>query len=117
MLLDDEHNRNMVRNTRMFVTHFAKDGLRTLCMARRQLSQEQFESWYDRFTNCDLENYDAEQLRLCNELETGLQLLGATGIEDRLQDGVTESITALQAADIKVWVLTGDKQETAINIG
>lgn len=101
----------------MFVTHFAKDGLRTLCMARRRLSQEEFDSWYERFMNCDIENHEAEQLRLCNELEKDLDLLGATGIEDRLQDGVTESITALQAADIKVWVLTGDKQETAINIG
>ena len=44
-------------------------------------------------------------------------LLGATGIEDRLQEGVCESIHALEAAGIKVWVLTGDKQETAINIG
>lgn len=107
----------MVKDTRIFVTHFAKNGLRTLCMARRRLTLDQFEFWYDRYTNCDIENYEAEQLQLCNELEAGLELLGATGIEDRLQDGVTESITALQSADIKIWVLTGDKQETAINIG
>ena len=52
-----------------------------------------------------------------NELESNLELLGATGIEDRLQEGVAESIRALEMADLKVWVLTGDKQETAINIG
>lgn len=41
---------------------------------------------------------------------------GATGIEDRLQDGVPETITALRKAGLQIWVLTGDKQETAINI-
>lgn len=44
-------------------------------------------------------------------------LLGATAIEDRLQAGVPETISTLMRADIKIWVLTGDKQETAINIG
>lgn len=46
-----------------------------------------------------------------------LQLLGATAIEDRLQDQVPETIETLMKADIKIWILTGDKQETAINIG
>ena len=50
-------------------------------------------------------------------IEVQLKLLGATGIEDRLQVGVPEAIVSLQEAGIKVWVLTGDKQETAINIG
>jgi P-type E1-E2 ATPase len=46
-----------------------------------------------------------------------LTLLGATAIEDKLQEGVPETIANLAKADIKIWVLTGDKQETAINIG
>lgn len=50
-------------------------------------------------------------------IESRLQLLGATGIEDKLQTGVPEAIKSLHAAGLKVWVLTGDKQETAINIG
>jgi len=44
-------------------------------------------------------------------------LLGATAIEDKLQEGVPDTIHTLQLAGIKVWVLTGDRQETAINIG
>lgn len=52
-----------------------------------------------------------------NLIENNLMLLGATAIEDKLQDGVPETIAALIKADIYVWVLTGDKQETAINIG
>ena len=51
-----------------------------------------------------------------NRMENKLKLLGATGIEDKLQDGVPDSIANLRAAGIVVWVLTGDKQETAINI-
>lgn len=50
------------------------------------------------------------------KVESGLELLGVTGIEDRLQEGVKETIEKLRAAGIKVWVLTGDKEETAINV-
>ena len=50
------------------------------------------------------------------EIETELELIGATGIEDKLQEGVPESIALLRQAGLKVWVLTGDKQETAIEI-
>ena len=50
-------------------------------------------------------------------IETDLTLLGATAIEDKLQDGVPETIANLIVGGVKVWVLTGDKQETAINIG
>jgi phospholipid-transporting ATPase len=50
-------------------------------------------------------------------IERNIHILGATGIEDKLQDGVPEAIESLRQADIKVWILTGDKQETAISIG
>lgn len=50
-------------------------------------------------------------------IEKNLRLIGATAIEDKLQEGVPETIASLLKADINIWVLTGDKQETAINIG
>jgi phospholipid-translocating ATPase len=53
---------------------------------------------------------------VCDELERDLRLLGATAIEDRLQDGVPETIADLKKAGIKVWVATGDKMETAIGV-
>lgn len=53
---------------------------------------------------------------MCNELEQDLRLLGATAIEDRLQDGVPETIADLKRAGIKIWVATGDKMETAIGM-
>src|SRR5690606_36646429 len=55
--------------------------------------------------------------KYCDTIENGLRLLGCTAIEDRLQDQVPETIEYLLKADIKIWLLTGDKQETAINIG
>ena len=52
-----------------------------------------------------------------NEIENGLKLVGSTAIEDKLQEDVAETIEAFKSTGIKVWVLTGDKVETAINIG
>ncbi len=51
------------------------------------------------------------------ELESGLHVIGATAVEDQLQEGVPETLADLQRAGIKVWMLTGDKLETAENIG
>ena len=59
---------------------------------------------------------EREVSRVIDKIESNLTLLGATGVEDQLQDGVPETLEALRAAGIKVWVLTGDKLETAINI-
>uniref|UniRef100_A0A671VRV7 ATPase phospholipid transporting 8B1 n=1 Tax=Sparus aurata TaxID=8175 RepID=A0A671VRV7_SPAAU len=60
---------------------------------------------------------DAALDRVYEEIESNLMLIGATAIEDKLQDGVPETIATLAKADIKIWVLTGDKKETAENIG
>lgn len=105
---------------------WAEDGLRTLAFAWRPLSRDYAEDWLARF---DAANASVEQRglkgkgqendidKLMAELETDLIMQGATGIEDRLQDDVGETIAVLVEAGIKVWMLTGDKQETAINIG
>lgn len=60
---------------------------------------------------------DAAMNILQDEIENDLNIIGATAIEDKLQDQVGETIGAIRQAGIKVWVLTGDKMETAINIG
>jgi P-type E1-E2 ATPase len=54
---------------------------------------------------------------VADKMEHGFRLLGTTAIEDKLQDDVSVTISKLKQAGIKVWVLTGDKIETAINIG
>ena len=64
-----------------------------------------------------LQDREAKKDALATELEHGFTLIGSTAIEDKLQDGVGDCIQSLKDAGIKVWVLTGDKIETAINIG
>ncbi|XP_020607976.1 phospholipid-transporting ATPase IB-like isoform X2 [Orbicella faveolata] len=98
---------------------FAKEGLRTLCIAMTELEPEEFQRWSDIYykASTSLENREKNVDDAAELIEKNLFLLGATAIEDKLQEGVPESIAALADADIKIWVLTGDKQETAINIG
>ena len=54
---------------------------------------------------------------MLKQITESFDILGASAIEDKLQDGVSQTIANLETAGIKIWVLTGDKQETAINIG
>lgn len=62
-------------------------------------------------------NREEEVAKVNDEIERDLELIGSTAIEDKLQEGVPDTIKFLRQAGIKVWVLTGDKVETAINIG
>ncbi|NWV58539.1 AT8B3 ATPase, partial [Malurus elegans] len=105
--------------TERALDRFAEETLRTLCVASREVSEAEFRSWSRRHSQATLLLRDrARELhRLYEEMEQNLQLLGATAIEDKLQDGVPETIQLLKLGNIKVWVLTGDKQETAMNIG
>ncbi|XP_070336393.1 phospholipid-transporting ATPase FetA-like isoform X3 [Odocoileus virginianus] len=97
---------------------FASDGLRTLMVAYRELDSAFFQDWSKKHSEAclSLENRENEISIVCEEIERDLMLLGATAIEDKLQDGVPETILTLNKAKIKIWVLTGDKQETAVNI-
>ena len=83
------------------------------------LSEEEYGKWLELRHHAEVALEGREQLLFdsARSIECNLELLGATGIEDKLQGGVPEAISSLQVAGIKVWVLTGDKQETAINIG
>ncbi|KAL3900317.1 MAG: hypothetical protein SGCHY_001422 [Lobulomycetales sp.] len=98
---------------------FASDGLRTLVLACRRIPRREYTAWKARYAAAQkaLTDRDAKVEEVASEIEQGLELIGATAIEDRLQDGVPESIAKLGKAGIKIWVLTGDKMETAINIG
>ena len=97
---------------------FAEIGLRTLCLAYKELTEEEYNTFQKKYhqASISLTDREAKQDVLSDELEKGLVLIGATAIEDKLQDGVPEAIETLATAGIKIWVLTGDKQETAINI-
>jgi phospholipid-translocating ATPase len=98
---------------------FAREGLRTLCIAQREIPEEEYEEWnrdYDIAANA-VAGREEKLEEVSDRIEDHLWLVGGTAIEDRLQDGVPESISLLGRAGIKLWVLTGDKVETAINIG
>ena len=105
--------------TQEHLDKFATEGLRTLVLGVRELSQEQFDDWKADHHQAAIaiDNREEKLDAVYNTIERDLTLIGATAIEDKLQDGVPQTIANLQLAGIKVWVLTGDKQETAINIG
>uniref|UniRef100_A0A5G2RHE8 Phospholipid-transporting ATPase n=1 Tax=Sus scrofa TaxID=9823 RepID=A0A5G2RHE8_PIG len=98
---------------------FASETLRTLCLCYKEIEEKEFEEWNKKFMAASIasSNRDEALDKVYEEIEKDLILLGATAIEDKLQDGVPETISKLAKADIKIWVLTGDKKETAENIG
>ncbi|KAI8907072.1 phospholipid-translocating P-type ATPase [Powellomyces hirtus] len=97
---------------------FANEGLRTLVLAYRVLPTAEVRRWCEIYHKaaCALTNRDTELEAAAELIEVDLTLVGATAIEDKLQDQVPECITLLRSAGIKIWVLTGDKLETALNI-
>ncbi|CAD6190202.1 unnamed protein product [Caenorhabditis auriculariae] len=108
----------VLRKTQAHLQSFAVNGYRTLCFAGRTLSKEQYEEFETRFetskTSCDRK---AILANLFDDYERDLELYGVSAIEDKLQDQAPRTISKMLEAGIRVWVLTGDKLETAINIG
>ncbi|KAM6967433.1 phospholipid-transporting ATPase ID [Aplochiton taeniatus] len=121
LLFDRLHpcNQDLMNITSDHLNEYAADGLRTLALAYRDLSEEQWEEWSESHRCADrAADFREDRLAAAYEhVEQDMMLLGATAIEDKLQEGVPETIAILTLANIKIWVLTGDKQETAVNIG
>ncbi|RWS29547.1 putative phospholipid-transporting ATPase IA-like protein [Leptotrombidium deliense] len=99
---------------------FASQGLRTLCCGYVTISETAYQQWSKEYQSSLTSTLNSKENSIddvMEKIEKNIILLGATAIEDKLQDGVPEAIATLLKAGMKVWVLTGDKQETAINIG
>ena len=95
---------------------FATNGLRTLCVACKEISEEVFHPWRIEYLKAKVARGDRrerEMAKACDLLETDLHFVGASAIEDKLQDRVPETIRVLRQAGIALWMLTGDKSETA----
>ncbi|KAF0478018.1 phospholipid-translocating P-type ATPase [Gigaspora margarita] len=109
----------LIQKTSSDIDNFSSDGLRTLTVAYRVLDKSFYDSWANKYQEASTAiNERSSKIDACaEEIEKDLILLGATAIEDKLQEGVPECIERLRGAGIKIWVLTGDKLETAINIG
>ncbi|GMF49314.1 unnamed protein product [Phytophthora fragariaefolia] len=125
MLAKDKSDPEMMKETMRHLETFGDDGLRTLTIAQRRVDEKEYLNWSARFkeANSSLEEIDKRKNGLPNEIdklmteiERDLELLGATAIEDKLQNNVPSCIANLMRAGMRVWMLTGDKQETAINI-
>ncbi|KAL2230883.1 phospholipid-transporting ATPase 1 [Sesamum indicum] len=118
-VIDKSSNANIVKATEAHLHSYSSKGLRTLVIGTRELSASEFEQWQSSYESAStaLMGRAALLRKVANNVENHLNILGASGIEDKLQEGVPEAIESLRMAGIKVWVLTGDKQETAISIG
>jgi magnesium-transporting ATPase (P-type) len=114
VLFDHSHHLGL-----SFFLEFASEGLRTLVLGVKIMTEEKTVEWLAKYKEAatSIEDRDKKMTAVANEVETGLHIVGATAIEDKLQDGVPETISKLEKAGIKLWVLTGDKRETAIEIG
>ena len=96
---------------------FAEQGYRSLLVAYRQITLREFEDWFERYRHAanSLDNREEAISDAATEIEVDLMLAGLTAVEDKLQDGVPRAIATLRCAGIKIWLLTGDKQATALS--
>jgi len=108
--LAKDHDQVLREQTSKDMEMFANNGLRTLCIAYRELDEEEYLGWvrlYDNATSA-VENRDEEIDKANEMIEHSLRILGATALEDKLQEGVPEAIEMLHKAGIKLWILTGE---------
>lgn len=111
--------KSALQNVEKALLDLACLGLRTLCVSRKVLTKEYAEKWIQSWKDASnsLQDRSGRLAHVAAEIEQDMELLGITAIEDRLQDQVPEVIADLAKAGIVLWMLTGDKEETAIQIG
>ena len=134
--LTADHDQEVIASTTQYLEEFANAGLRTLCISSKYVSEEEFSTWskvYDKACAA-IEDREDKIEAACEMIEGGLTILGATALEDKLQEGVPDAIAQLHKAGLKLWILTGssfvpyfsrsslisrigDKLQTAIEIG
>jgi len=112
-------HREMIESADTAIQTYSSAGLRTLVWAYRRIPKDEYEKWLVQYKQAanSIHNRETKVAQAASMIETNLKLVAVTAVEDLLQDEVPETIEKLRAgAGIKVWVLTGDKQGTAINI-
>uniref|UniRef100_A0ACB8E6W5 Uncharacterized protein n=1 Tax=Sphaerodactylus townsendi TaxID=933632 RepID=A0ACB8E6W5_9SAUR len=114
----DLQRKRFKERTQRYLDEYATKGLRTLCIATKVMDDSEYEEWLKEhfMAESDIDCREELLLQSASRLENNLTLLGATGVEDRLQECVPETIASLRRAGITIWMLTGDKHETAVNI-
>lgn len=116
LLVNDEF---LIEKTLEHIEEFSTEGLRTLLYSYKWLSKEEYNVFSEKYQEAKTALIDRSKKveEVGESIEHDFELIGASAIEDKLQDGVSEAIEKLRRAGIKMWMLTGDKRETAINIG
>jgi len=113
-----KNNKDLLQYTDQHMLMFAQEGLRTLMIAYKEIPEKEYIEWNKKYLEVVNNPLKKDKLisNLFEELEKDLCILGATGIEDQLQDNVSETLDILNRAGIKIWMLTGDKMDTAKSI-
>lgn len=97
-------------------SNMAREGLRTLVVGRKKLSEDGYQTFVRRYHEASIQTEGRNEAMakvIREELEVNLELLGLTGVEDKLQEDVKSTLELLRNAGLKIWMLTGDKIETA----
>ena len=117
--LDESTPKEVLERSRYFVNLFSAQGYRTLYIAMKVFKEEEWEDFSAELEQAEMDTlHKKEKLEeIHHRIESGLTLIGSTIVEDKLQENVPEVIKELRQADIKIWMLTGDKLSTAYNIG
>lgn len=107
-----ENSRPFLRET---CENLASTGLRTLVISQKYVSPEEYARWANRYeiAKTEMEDREKKVQRVVEELEEGMEFLCVTGVEDKLQVEVTDTIESLRNGGVQIWMLTGDKVETA----
>ena len=97
----------------------AAKGYRTLVYAMKQLESDEYSKWKEEYEYAKSQLHDRKKFveECCDKIEQNMKYLGVAAVEDRLQENVPETIHKLRDAGINIWILTGDKKETVINVG
>ncbi|KRX02230.1 P-type ATPase, cytoplasmic domain N [Pseudocohnilembus persalinus] len=107
-----------IKKTQQTLNQYSTIGLRTLLLAKKEMTLKEFQDWYQQFNTAKIERASQMEIhQLEEQIEENLTIIGATAIEDELRDDVGSTIKTIKDVGINFWVLTGDKLETAINIG
>ena len=117
-LLNSSFPKEVLQKNKYFVNFFSAKGYRTLYIAMRILTQKEYDNFIKNVEEAELDTdrKDERLEEIYNSIESNLTLLGTTIVEDKLQENVPETIEDLRTAGIKIWMLTGDKLNTAYNI-
>eukprot|EP01125_Pyxidicula_operculata_P017762 TRINITY_DN6263_c0_g1_i1.p1 TRINITY_DN6263_c0_g1~~TRINITY_DN6263_c0_g1_i1.p1 ORF type:complete len:1314 (-),score=299.46 TRINITY_DN6263_c0_g1_i1:221-4162(-) len=116
---NSKNNKLKIKKTQEHISLFSKKGLRTLVIAHKILSKSEYKAFQKKYEEAaaSLQNRETKLDKIMSQIEQNLEIDGATAIEDKLQENVPQTIQFLKDAKIKVWMITGDKRETAISIG